>query len=81
MPYRKKGHPISEKTDPYKVEASSADDLDGCAATELTGMMPTPPKSQAELESYESLMPFSPKSIVEKDEKIQQNIEKRKARR
>ena len=56
----------SPKDDPYRVEATSANDLDASAATELTGMIPFLPRNPSQLESYQSLMPYSPESIVQK---------------
>lgn len=50
--------------DKYNVESSSVNDLDGCAATEMTGLIPSPPESEAELESYKRLYPFSPDEYV-----------------
>lgn len=55
--------------DKYYVEATSAHDLDGCAAAEATGMIPTPPQSQGELNAYKAILPFSPDCYVEKDKK------------
>ena len=42
------------------MESSSSDDLDGQAAMEMTGLMYKPPTSQAELDSYKEVYPFSP---------------------
>ncbi len=55
--------------DKYHVESTSAHDLDGCATTEATGMIPTPPQSQGELNSYKAILPFSPDCYLEKDKK------------
>ncbi|MCD7715812.1 MAG: hypothetical protein LUG56_01345 [Lachnospiraceae bacterium] len=43
----------SEPGDPYLSGSVSSD-------TECTGLMPTPPASDAELEAYEELYPFRP---------------------
>ena len=51
--------------DIYHVESSSSDDLDGQAAMEMTGLMYKPPASQAELESYKEVYPFSPEQYTE----------------
>ena len=51
--------------DTYHVESSSSDDLDGQAAMEMTGLMYKPPTSQAELESYKEVYPFSPEQYTE----------------
>lgn len=59
-------HQTQLSTDKYRVEATSARDLDGCAATEATGLIPSLPKSDAQMDSYKQLMPFSPDCYVEK---------------
>lgn len=51
--------------DVYHVESSSSDDLDGQAAMEMTGLMYKPPTSQAELDSYKEVYPFSPEQYAE----------------
>ena len=51
--------------DVYHVESSSCDDLDGQAAMEMTGLMYKPPASQAELDSYKEVYPFSPEQYAE----------------
>lgn len=51
--------------DKYHVESTSVNDLDGCAATEATGLIPSAIHSKAELESYKNLYPFSPDEFVE----------------
>lgn len=51
--------------DVYRVESSSSDDLDGQAAMEMTGLMYKPPTSQAELDSYKEVYPFSPEQYGE----------------
>ena len=51
------------KDDKYLVEATSARDLDGCGTTEATGLIPFRPQSGAELNSYKSILPFSPDCI------------------
>ena len=51
--------------DIYHVESSSSDDLDGQAAMEMTGLMYKPPVSEAELESYKEVYPFSPEEYTE----------------
>lgn len=55
----------SSSMDVYHVESSSSDDLDGQAAMEMTGLMYKPPTSQAELESYKEVYPFSPEQYTE----------------
>ena len=51
--------------DIYHVESSSSDYLDGQAAMEMTGLMYKPPVSEAELESYKEVYPFSPEEYTE----------------
>ena len=53
------------KEDKYLVEKTSARDLDGCGTTEATGLIPFLPQSRAELDSYKSILPFSPDCIAE----------------
>lgn len=52
--------------DKYHVESTSAHDLDGCATTETTGLIPTLPRSDAQMDSYKEILPFSPDCYVEK---------------
>lgn len=52
--------------DKYNVESSSVNDLDSCAATEATGLIPALPASSAEIDSYKQILPFSPDCYVEK---------------
>lgn len=40
-------------------------DFDSCSAMDCTGLIPALPLSEAELESYEDLYPFFPKSSEE----------------
>lgn len=58
-------HKTSEFHDKYNVEASSVNDLDGCATTEATGLIPSLPESGAEIDSYKQILPFSPDCYVE----------------
>ena len=44
------------KDDKYNVEATSADDLDGCGTTEATGLIPSLPQSREQLDSYTSIL-------------------------
>ncbi|MCD7764251.1 MAG: hypothetical protein LUI14_13920 [Lachnospiraceae bacterium] len=57
------GSTISEPEDPYLSGSVSSD-------TECTGLMPAPPVSDAELEAYEALYPFSPAQAVSKNKKM-----------
>ena len=52
------------KDDKYNVEATSADALDGCGTTEATGLIPSLPQSREQLDSYTSILPFSPDCIT-----------------
>lgn len=56
----------SQLLDKYKVESSSVNDLDGCATTEATGLIPSLPESMAEVDSYKQILPYSPDCYVEK---------------
>lgn len=51
---------------PYRVEATSVHDLEGCATTEVTGLIPTPPETHAQSDSYKQIFPYSPDCYVEK---------------
>lgn len=55
---------ICSDHDKYNVEATSAGDLDGCGTTEATGLIPSLPQSRQELDSYKSILPFSPDCIT-----------------
>lgn len=56
-----------ELYDKYNVESSSVNDLDGCATTEATGLIPSLPESKAEIDAYKQLLPYSPDCYVQKD--------------
>ena len=46
-----------------KYNIKNTDDFDmflSCSTTDLTGLMPTPPRSEAELESYKAVYQFQP---------------------
>lgn len=47
--------------------------LNASSATELTGLIPSAPISDAEIESYNELMTFSAKDIVAKGNEDNQN--------
>lgn len=53
-------------SDKFNVEATSINDLDGCATTEATGLIPAMPKSISEIDSYKEILPYSPDCYVEK---------------
>ena len=55
----------TEVHDKYHVEASSVNDLDGCATTEATGLIPSLPQSQAQIDSYKKILPYSPDCYVQ----------------
>ena len=42
--------------DPYRVEAT--EDFSTCSSMDCTGLIPSLPVSEAELEAYEALYPF-----------------------
>ena len=52
--------------DKFNVAATSINDLDGCATTEATGLIPSMPKSISEVDSYKEILPYSPDCYVEK---------------
>lgn len=47
--------------DKYGVDFSESY-LDSCSAHDCTGLIPTPPQSSAELESYEEVYSYLPKA-------------------
>lgn len=51
--------------DKYNVEASSVNDLDGCAAVEATGLIPALPESDAQIDAYKEIFPYSPDCYVQ----------------
>lgn len=53
--------------DPYRVEATS--DFPTCSSMDCTGLIPSLPTSEAELESYEELYPYITYPV--KDEKTE----------
>ncbi len=52
-------------TDQYHIESSSVNDLDGLAATEMTGLIYKAPVCSDELDSYKSIYPFCPGQYTE----------------
>ncbi len=59
--------PSAKATSPDSSETQLTDPfLSGCVSsdTECTGLMPTPPVSEAEMEAYEELYPFSPAQVA-----------------
>lgn len=52
--------------DKYLVEATSAHDLDGCATTEATGLIPSMPENKSQLDSYKEILPYSPDCYAKK---------------
>lgn len=54
--------------DSYHVESTSIHDLDGCATTEATGLIPSLPKSDAQIDSYKEILPYSPDCYVKKED-------------
>lgn len=54
----------SQKSDKYNVASTSANDLDGCATTEATGLIPALPTSNAQVDAYKEVLPFSPDCFV-----------------
>lgn len=62
--------------DKYNIESSSVNDLDGCATTEATGLIPALPESHAELTAYKEVLPYSPDCYVEKNSEKERTKEK-----
>lgn len=56
-------------SDKFNVESTSIHDLDGCATTEITGLIPSGPKADWEIDSYKEIFPYSPDCYVEKKDK------------
>ncbi len=56
-------------SDKFNVEDTSINDLDGCATTEVTGLIPAIPKSVLEIDSYKEIFPYSPDCYAEKTDK------------
>ena len=52
--------------DPYRVEAT--EDFSTCSSMDCTGLIPTPPQSNAEEEAYEELYPYLPEAAAGKHE-------------
>ena len=44
-------------------------DIQACSTMDCTGLIPSPPQSEAELDSYEDLYPFLTKAIAASTEK------------
>lgn len=55
--------PETIKNDPYGCDTSHALDIKASSACDCTGLIPSLPQSEAELESYEELYPY-PGSIA-----------------
>jgi hypothetical protein len=51
--------------DPYRVEATSS--FSTCSAMDCTGLIPSLPQSEAELESYEELYPYITYPVKDED--------------
>lgn len=63
--------------DKYHVESSSVNDLDSCATTEATGLIPSLPQSEAELAAYKSILPYSPDCITSERSSKKKNTEEK----
>lgn len=50
-------------TEKKNTENSDEIDLQACSSMDCTGLVPTPPQSEAELDSYEELYPFITRAI------------------
>ncbi|MDO5344296.1 MAG: hypothetical protein Q4E91_00920 [Lachnospiraceae bacterium] len=53
----------TENTKKKTTECSDEFDLQACSAMDCTGLVPSPPRSEAELDSYEELYPFLAKAL------------------
>ncbi|MCC8025365.1 MAG: hypothetical protein LIP16_08700 [Clostridium sp.] len=47
---------MEKEKDPYDI------DIQSCSATDCTGLIPSLPQSEAELESYEDIYPYITKA-------------------
>ncbi|MGL5438106.1 MAG: hypothetical protein ACRDBO_22455 [Lachnospiraceae bacterium] len=54
------------KNDPYGCDTPSTNNIEAGSATDLTGLIPALPESDAELENYAELYPF-PGDILHKE--------------
>ena len=50
------------------LKLTEEEGFDVCSATDCTGLIPAGPASEEELEQYEELYPFLPKTILGKRE-------------
>lgn len=50
--------PETIKNDPYGCDIPHALDIKACSSTDCTGLIPSLPQSDAELEAYEELYPY-----------------------
>lgn len=55
--------------DPYRVEATS--DFPACSSMDCTGLIPSLPQSEAELESYEELYPYITHAVKDEDTHVE----------
>jgi len=51
--------------DPYRIEATS--DSPACSSMDCTGLIPTLPQSEAELEHYEEMYPYITYPVKDED--------------
>lgn len=58
MHMREPEKPETIKNDPYGCDISHALDIKASSARDCTGLIPSLPQSDAELESYEELYPY-----------------------
>lgn len=61
-----------KQKDKYNIQWDNKS-LNASSATELTGLIPSAPTSDDEIESYNELMTFSSKDIVAKENRHNQN--------
>lgn len=53
--------------DPYGVDLSKSY-IDACSSTDCTGLIPSLPQSEAEIESYDNMYHFLPTANVSEEE-------------
>lgn len=55
--------------DPYHVTSTEDTDIQGMAASDMTGLIPVIPETDTQLDSYKSILPFLPESYTLDPEK------------
>lgn len=65
---------MNDSDEKYKIN-NDFDALNSCSTTDLTGLIPSAPESEEELESYNDVYTFRAKSIVAKDIEAKGKVE------